>query len=186
VRGAIHRLARTLALLSAAAAAVMMATVSLDVARRTASGRPIPGANELTVLLIVGVIFLGLAEAERTDTHVRMRLLTSRMPERLAAALRVAALGLAVAMLLWAAYATGVRAYRSYVSGEFLFGLARFPIWPARSLIPLGFLAVALETALRCWDALRCSLGRPPSPDPLRGWPISERLVDDPDTSRGA
>ena len=74
----------------------MMIAVSTDVARRTATGRPIPGANELTVLLIVAVIFLGLAEAERTDTHVRMRLLTSRLPDRIAAAFRSIALGLAV------------------------------------------------------------------------------------------
>lgn len=186
MRVMIHRLARWTALLSASAAAVMMLTVSLDVARRTATGRPIAGAAELTVLLIVAVIFLGLGEAERTDTHVRMRLLTSRLPERVAALLRGLALLLAVAVLLWTAYATGLRAQRSFASGEFLFGLARFPVWPARALIPVGFVVVALETGLRAWDALLVAAGREPGPDPARGWALSERLERTDEVGGGA
>jgi len=175
MRSLIHRSARFLALMSALAGAIMMLTVSADVLRRTWTGRPIVGASELTVLLLVAVIFLGLGEAERTDTHVRMRLLTSRLPDRVAALLRTVALGMSLLILLWLVYATGVRAYRSYLSGEFLFGLARFPVWPARALIPVGFLGVALEVALRTIDALRCFLGLETVTDGLRGWRISER-----------
>lgn len=170
LRERVHDVARVQALVAALAAGVMMLTVTLDVVRRSFQGRSVPGASELTVLLIVLIIFLGLAEAERTDTHVRMRLVTSRLSPRIAAVARTVALSLAVGMLLWFAYATGLRARQSFITGEYQFGLARFPIWPARMLIPVGFIAVALETALRAVDAARAALGRAEIPDADRGW----------------
>lgn len=136
---------RVLAMLSAMAILVIMLLTVADVTQRWATGRSMAGVLEFNEILMVAVVYLGLAYTQRRDEHVSVDLLVTRLPRRARRWVEAVALLLAimvVGLLLWATLETGLE---SYARREFRFGLRAVPIWPARLVIPLGLLFLSLE-----------------------------------------
>jgi TRAP-type transport system small permease protein len=133
----------------------LMVVTTVDVLSRLLRNRAIPGASESGVLLMVSAIFLGLAYAERQRSHVSMTLVTSRLPVRAAIVVRALSRTLGVVVLAWVVYATSKRGIESFQLKEFEFGLMRFPIWPARLLIPLSLIIFLGEVVLNIADDAR-------------------------------
>src|SRR5690606_33166467 len=84
----LHRLTRWMALVASFGVVVLVTSVTVEVIARGIVGRSIPGALELAETLLVVIVFLGLAYGESTATHVRMTLLTDRLPFGVAQVLR--------------------------------------------------------------------------------------------------
>lgn len=166
----------TLALLSGTLLAAILAVMVADVARRNATGRSIAGAYEVITIMLVGVVFLGLAHAERTDSTIKLTLLTSRLPAPAALSLRLLSGGVSLATCAWLAVATVEAAQRSVERGELQQGLLSIPIWPAKVVIAAGFSVLAIELALslrRTWLRSRAPASREPAPgDPTPGDPV--------------
>lgn len=147
-------LTRGFAVVGALAAVVLMLGISADVGRRYFVGSSILGMLEVSETLMVLMVFLGMSYAEHTKTHVRMTLLTSRLPLRMAAVLRLTAFVISTWIIGWMAWQTTMRARSSIQMGEFGMGVLQLPLWPARAAIALGLAAATVQLIIRIVDQL--------------------------------
>lgn len=143
---------RALAVVGALAAVVLMFGISTDVGRRYLTGTSVLGMLEVSETLMVLMVFLGMAYAEHTRSHVRMTLLTNRLPLRLAATLRLIAFLVSVWIIAWMTWRTAIRARTSIQISEFGMGVLQLPLWPARAAIALGLGVAALQLCIRIVD----------------------------------
>lgn len=150
-RGArlVHRASYFASIAAAILSTLIAFALVAEVTAREVVGQSIPGVHEAVRTLLVAIVFLAVPFGEQTGTHVRVTLLTGRLPTRIQSAVRAAALGAAlyiVALMLQFSFA---RAQESYAMGEHVFSIVRFPIWPARWIIVLGLTLLTLELAIK-------------------------------------
>lgn len=162
VRRTVHGISTTLGIVASICTAVMMLAIVGDVASREFRGRGLLGTIELSESLLVAVIFLGLAYAERTGRHVSLSLAFDRMPPRIAFWAQTLGLLVAVGLLGWISYRAGLQAWTSYERGEFRFGIMQFPMWPARTAMFVGLAALVLEMLVTLVDSVRSALAGGP------------------------
>lgn len=155
VRLLIGRVNKVLSLVSGVALMFIMVTMFANVFRRELlDGRSISGVIEYNEIVLTALVFLSLANTQRTRDHVAVDLVTRRLPDRLAWGLRGIGLIVAAVFLAWMGYRAGVVGWASYQSGEYRFGLARVPIWPARLLLPFGLAFLVLQVLVHVTDDL--------------------------------
>jgi TRAP-type C4-dicarboxylate transport system permease small subunit len=142
-----RRLSRAAAYIGAVGIVVIMLATVSDVLRRWVQGRSVPGVVEGSELVLVVSVFLGLGLAERMGVHVSTSVVTDRLPTRVAGMLNAIGLVVVFLFLVWILAASADRALRSYISGEYRFGLMQIPLWPGRTAIAVGFLVLLLEVA---------------------------------------
>lgn len=162
---AIRRGGRILAVLGTFVSGAIMLGIVIDVARRQLTGRSIPGMIEMVETFMVIVVFLGLAHAEAVRVHVRMSLVTNALPFRAERWAKTIGMVICLVGSAWFAWASSFRAQESVVAGEVQPGLLRFPVWPARIVIAIGFAALVAEYLARIWEEWHAK----PSPDDGRG-----------------
>lgn len=145
------RLSALLAMLAAVCTLVMMGTMIADVANRILGNGSLAGAYEFAAMLLVMIIFLGFPYAERTETNVRVTLVTSKVPPGVARVLRlVGGVASAVVVSIFAR-ATWDQALVSLDRGEFTQGIVDFPVWPTKLVVALGFTFLTVECVLGIW-----------------------------------
>ena len=145
----IARVARLASTLAGLAVLAIVVLISFDVLMRYFFERPQLFVDELASFLEVLVIFGGLAQTFRLGGHVRVDLLTGRLPPAAQAWLRAACLlaGLAfLGVVMWTTAQSALVAYRyGRVSTVML-----YPVWVPMLLIPAGLalMAVAMLVTL--------------------------------------
>jgi TRAP-type mannitol/chloroaromatic compound transport system permease small subunit len=164
MRRFIDQVSSLLAVAGALAGVVLMFGITADVANRFLTGGSVRGLLELMETTMVFIVFLGTAYAEQTGTHVRMTLVTSVVPVRLAAAMRLIGMVGATLLVFWMTWQTALRGVESFTRGETQMGLMQWPLWPARLVIPLGLLFLALQLAFRCADSVTALRTGEPEP----------------------
>lgn len=140
--------------LAAIGTVLLMAVTVVDVTLRATTGRGIPGAIEITEVVLVVAAYLGLMTAAHDRMHVTVTFVTARMPSRMADAVRVLAGLVSLATLVVVLVATAIRAVGSVSSGEFRFGLVSVPIWPARVAIVIGLATFAVAACLQLIESI--------------------------------
>lgn len=142
--------------LSGIATLLMIALVVPDIILRKYFSQTIDGASEANVLLLVMMVYIGLAGAQARGAHFRVTLVTDRLPPgaqrflaALMALLSIAGIGLLAVM-------TTENAIGSVQRGEASFGVISFPIWPGRVMVALGLWLLVLQFFL---DLLRAIFG---------------------------
>lgn len=141
---------RIMAVLCGAMLMVMMALTVVDVVGRYLFAHPIPGATELTEILLVAVIFLGLPVISLDRDHVAVDILTEHLPRPIRAVLDLVTslvsagvLG-AIAWRIWV-YADQIGSYGGATN------TLRLP------LAPLGYLcalSAVVGAVLMIWAAI--------------------------------
>ena len=130
---------------SAAAVAAMMVITVADVLVRYLTPTNVPGSYEYVSLLFVLVIYLGLAYAQRENSHIAIDALYSRLPRRwrkLLQFLQLSAFLVFAAALTW--YTAAVT-WDNYVLGDTILGAISVVTWPSRLTISIGFLVLAFR-----------------------------------------
>lgn len=165
IRSLVGRTNKILSLLSGFALVFIMGSIFANVFRRELlDGRSISGVIEYNEIVLTALVFLSLANTQRTRDHVAVDLVTRRLPDRVAWGLRGLGLIVAAIFLAWMGYRALVVGISSYQSGEYRFGLARVPIWPARLLLPFGLTFLVLQVLVHATDdLLGLFTGRRPS-----------------------
>jgi TRAP-type C4-dicarboxylate transport system permease small subunit len=151
---------------AAGVAGAIMVAITFDVAYRKAGRGDIPGLLELVETFMILVVYLGLAHAERTNTHVRVSLVTSTLPSAVRNVVRTVALIIGMGGAAWFSWATLQRAETSFTTHEIRTGLLNFPLWPARFAIVLGFTLLMLENAVKLYEHVTGSNGEPDAAAP--------------------
>jgi TRAP-type C4-dicarboxylate transport system permease small subunit len=116
---------------------------------------PIVGTLEITEALMPFVILLPMAFTQFRDGHIRVTLITDRLPRKLQTWLHVATLIIAAVFFAWVAYATLGFALRAFRISETAWGVIRIPLWPSKGVITAGAVLLAIQYLL---DAVRILL----------------------------
>jgi TRAP-type C4-dicarboxylate transport system permease small subunit len=148
----IRTMGRRTALLRSVVTGGIMLGIVTDVVRRSITGRSTPGMVELVETFMAIEVFLGLAHAEATGVHVRMSLATNAMPFGLRRVVKSFGMLACMGGSIWFTWASVLRALEATAVREVKPGLLRFPVWPARWAIAIGFAVLACEYSARVWE----------------------------------
>jgi TRAP-type C4-dicarboxylate transport system permease small subunit len=135
---------------------LIMIIVCLDVAGRFLFNAPLDSGVELSELLLVSLVFLGLAAAQQQKQNFSVEILTQHLPGWLQRALELCACLACLAIIVIIAWPSSKQAITSFERGEAGFGIVPFPIWPARTILAAGLWLLALQFA---FDAIRLLTG---------------------------
>jgi TRAP-type C4-dicarboxylate transport system permease small subunit len=141
-------LLRAMGFISSISTFAMMVLVVCNVASRYLLNRPITGTLEITESLLVVVIFLSVGITQYDGGHIRVNLLTRRMPPRLARAANVVCMICGALFFSWCAYATWNFAVQSYSFDEHEWGSIVFPLYPVKFVIFAGMVMLAFQFLL--------------------------------------
>ena len=161
LRQAYGRLLHAFGLASAVSTFLMLVLVVANVIGRYLFNSPITGAFEITESLLVVVIMLGLGLTQYHDGHIRVTILTRRMPRAWARLAKIGALLLGAVFFAWCAYASWKFAYESYSFNEQEWGTITFPLYPFKFVVFLGVILLTVQFLL---DTIN-EIVRPPSAD---------------------
>ncbi len=161
LRLAYGRLLHALGLVSAISTFIMMVLVVGNVIGRYLLNAPITGAFEFTESLLVVIVMLGLALTQYHGGHIRVTMLTRRMPPAWERRAKICSLLISAVFFAWCAYATWKYAYQSYSFQEQEWGSITFPLYPFKFVVFLGVVLLAVQFAL---DAIS-EIAAPPSAD---------------------
>lgn len=130
----------------------LMLATSLDVIMRTSTGRGFQGVVEYSELVMAALVFLGLGQAQRTDSHIAVDVVVRRLPRSAERAVVSFGMVLSAALLISLTNYTALSAIESFEAGERHYGIASAPMWPARAAIPIGLGVMALECLIQAWS----------------------------------
>jgi C4-dicarboxylate transporter DctQ subunit len=138
--------------------------VTYEVVMRSLFNAPTEWVIEISVYLIVVAGFLGLAVTYAEDKHIRVDLLTSRLPARTGKCLEIAVGVVALAFSLvflvesWDMVATSLALDRTANSS------IRMPLWIPQAALPIGFGLLLLQIIRRILLDIRAlAAGRHPA-----------------------
>lgn len=124
--------------LGAATILLMMGSTIIDVSRRFLLSKPVGGVVELNEMLVVWIVFLGLAYVQADAAHVRVDVLFSRLSPKKRAILNILACSVGLALFGLIMVKGGQAAWSAWVRGEYKFGAVPFPLWPSKVMVPIG------------------------------------------------
>ena len=138
--------------------AVLMFMTVIDVARRTIAGKALVGVVEISQFLMVGIVFLSLAYAQRQNKNIRVDMLVTRLSGKRRIVLEV------IMLLLFAGFAGlitwqgGLDFLHAWRIGEWEHGPGNVSLytWPARLTIPVGCFWLFVQLII---DIVRYSRG---------------------------
>lgn len=129
----------------------LMLFTTADVIGRAAWSRPIPGIVELSSYALDVFILLGLAYTQQVKGHVRVSMLTSRMPPRAQILIEIIVTCLSlfiIALLAWQGFVVGLE--ETAVSD-----MLRIAQRPFKLLVGVAAFLLCLELAVDLAEAVR-------------------------------
>ncbi len=126
----------------------MMLLVIANAVSRFLLNAPVSGAFEITESMLTVLIFLSLALTQFEGGHIRVVLLTQRMPSGLRKAARLFALGLGAVFFAWCTHAAWGYALSSYLINEQQWGSVRYPLYPIKFMVFFGLALLAIQYGL--------------------------------------
>jgi TRAP-type C4-dicarboxylate transport system permease small subunit len=130
---------RVLLAFGAVAVAMLALLTMADVTGRYVFVQPIPGTYEVTQLMLVAIVFTGIAAVQAAHAHIRVEILLNRIRRRrFRVALELLALACGVAAFTLIGWQGWLDFLRAWCTHDYTMGLIEFPTWPVKVWIPLG------------------------------------------------
>ena len=126
--------------------------VTTDVTLRYVFNSPIAGLYELSEFMLIGTIYLGIAYVQTQKGHVRIEIFTAKLPPKAQQALNIFAYLIGIVAFGLITWRTGYMAWVAWDMNDYSMGLVQWPIWPARSLVPLGAGLLCLRLIRDMWQ----------------------------------
>ncbi|HEY7804979.1 MAG TPA: TRAP transporter small permease [Orrella sp.] len=101
-------------------------------------GHQIPSADEFAGYSLAASSFLGLAYSFRSGSHIRVTLLTARLPSKAQRVLMLLVLAFTAVMIAIWAYNSMTLVWESYEFQEMSTGILRYPIWIPQLSMGIG------------------------------------------------
>lgn len=115
----------------------MMSLLVIDIIGRTVN-HPLQGMSELSVFVMMIVIYLGFSRCEEHREHVGLEVVVNFLPpkgKRIASLLKHIMAVIAVGLLF---YAVTTDAWAAYEHNASLEGTMEIPIWPVKCIMVVG------------------------------------------------
>lgn len=135
---------RALAIICCILAVFMMVIMTADIIMRYA-GKPITGVYELVPLLLVCISFLGLAYTESEGAHLRIAIITDKLPDKKKNIFSLINLFLSACVMVFMTWGAILAARYSIITGEVPTMGSTIPIAPTRVAIAIGCLAFLIR-----------------------------------------
>jgi TRAP-type C4-dicarboxylate transport system permease small subunit len=139
MRKGIEKISKWSATLSTILIGILMLSTTFDVISRSLTNKSLRGVVEISDVLLVAIVFLGMAYAQQTKAHVKMEVLSFLPKNRFNHFMRIIGLAVLCFVAVLLIYTTGQAFISSYTSGEFRTGLLSIPLWPSKFFIVFGF-----------------------------------------------
>jgi TRAP-type C4-dicarboxylate transport system permease small subunit len=144
MRQYIKKLGDSLAVVSGLLMSLLMALLVIDVVMRNL-GYPLHGVAELSVFVMMIVIYLGFAHCESENTHVRLEFLTDKLPAKGKRRLNRVVWALSLGTVGLLTYAVVGDALTSFRRNDSIEGIINLPIWPTKFVMSVGMFAFLLQ-----------------------------------------
>lgn len=154
-QGFLYRLDRLAATLAGIALLLMMLVGAIDVISSNLLHAPVAGTYEITETLMVASAFLAMAFAQARGAHIRVDLLTCRLPTRARAVTDLASQLLSAGLFVGIAWYGWDSAIHSIRVGEFSAGSLPLPLWPSRVALAAGASLMVVQSLHDLWRALK-------------------------------
>ncbi len=151
LRDGVRRVVRLLCYLGMFLLIPLMLLTSAEVVGRGLWSRPIPGTMEISSYLLSVFVLLGLAYTQQVKGHVRVNMITSRLPQRLR-------LGLEIFTTLLSILIVAVMCWQGWVIGmeeRSVSDMLRIPQRPFRLLVAVAAFLLLLELVIDLIEAAR-------------------------------
>lgn len=178
----IRALSGFLAVLSSVAIVIMVVAIASDVIVRNSTGASLPGMVEVAETSLVASVFFGLAWAGVQGEHVAVTLVTDRFSQSWARVTNIFVWTITSAFVAWLLYASTARAIDSTRMLEERFGIVRWPMYPMRWVLVIGFTALLLVTLT---NLARTLAGHAPMGRTSELGAVLEQDQDDPSQAGG-
>jgi TRAP-type C4-dicarboxylate transport system permease small subunit len=129
----------------------MMFLTSADAFARDFFSRPIKGAYEASSLMLSVFVLLGLAYAQQMKDHVRVTILTDRLPDRWREGITILTTLLSMSVVAVLCWQGAALSYETTTVTDML----RVPQWPFRALVAVGGCFLFLEFLFDLADSIR-------------------------------
>jgi TRAP-type C4-dicarboxylate transport system permease small subunit len=149
-----HKVNRTLSTFTGWLMLAMMVLLVTDIVSRTIS-RPLQGMAELSVFVMMVVIYLGQARCEEFKDHVNLELVKNALPPNLRRVLELIVYLLALGTVSLLLYAVFLNALSSYQSKESIGGTVELHIWPVKFIMVVGLLFFWIQTLINTVDTAK-------------------------------
>ena len=132
----------------------MMILLVIDIFTRTID-KPIQGMTELSVFVMMVVIYLGLARCEEHKEHVQLEIIVNALPPSIRRFMGLFTHFLAIMTVSILLYALTRNAITSFQSGEALSGTVELRIWPVKFIMLIGLVFFWLQTLVNTVDTAK-------------------------------
>ncbi|MFV0299022.1 MAG: TRAP transporter small permease subunit, partial [Hyphomicrobiaceae bacterium] len=134
-----------LSIVTGFATLMIVLSIVADVGGRALFNSPVHGATEFSELLLVILVFTGLAAAQYNRQNFALDVLTRYLPDRAQSAIEHLGYLLCLVIVVLLAWLSTKQAINSFHRGETGFGIVPFPIWPARFVLAIGLWLLGLQ-----------------------------------------
>jgi len=132
----------------------MMLLLIADVIGR-AIGLPFQGIAELSVFVMMIVIYLGFSRCEERNEHVSLEFAVNMLPRRGKTIMLAIGQALAVLTIGFLLYAVVMDALDSYATNSSIEGTFEIPYWPTKFIMVLGMVFFVLQGIVNLASAIR-------------------------------
>jgi len=129
----------------------MMMLLIADVVSRS-FGQPLLLMAELSVFVMMVVIYLGFSRCEEQHEHVRLQFVVNALPETMRRKVIPIANIIAVLVIALLLYAVTRDAWSSFSTGSSIEGMTDLPIWPTKLIMVVGMVTFLLQGIVNLFD----------------------------------
>lgn len=122
----------------------MMMLLVTDVVFRS-FGKPLLLMAELSVFVMMIVIYLGFSRCEEEHEHVRLSFLVNALPDSVRPKINAIVNFTAVGVIALLLFAVSRDAWSSFVTGSAIEGMTDIPIWPTKFVMVVGMVMFLLQ-----------------------------------------
>lgn len=132
----------------------MMTLLVIDIIARTA-GKPIQGMAELSVFVMMVVIYLGMARCEENREHVNLEIILNALPPFLRRVMELFFYLLAFVTVSLLFYTVTLNAWSAFQRNEAIEGTVEMPIWPVKFIMVIGLAFFWIQILINTVDAAK-------------------------------
>ena len=132
----------------------MMLLLVADIIGRSIN-KPLQGMAELSVFVMMIVIYFGLARCEEHREHVGLELVVNALPQGVKRAVAFFTHLLAVFTVGLLFYAVSQNAWASFQNNESIHGTTELHIWPVKFLMVAGLFFFLVQTVINLTEIIK-------------------------------
>ena len=127
---------------------IMIFPTTLDVILRYVFNAPLPDIFQLTEFMMVGLVFLGIAYVQSIKDHIKIEIVTAWLPKKIQVYLDI--FGYIIGLIIFSVitWQSSRLAWEAWITQDYTMGIVHFPLWPAKSILPIGTFLFCLRLVM--------------------------------------